>query len=125
MTAEVLRKAAALMRERADLPWGLDSEWEANGIWVRRRSRNPKIGYPGHAEGTVSTFTEEDGGLNASERVATHIASWHPAVALAVADWLDHDAEVWEQYEKQGQGLPFARRQRSLAVARAYLGESS
>lgn len=47
----------------------------------------------------------------------------HDPFMYAVAEWLEHDATVWEEYAKQGMGLPFARRLRSLAVARAYLEE--
>ena len=50
-----------------------------------------------------------------------HIASWHPAVALAVADWLDLMARamVGTSYG----ALPFE--DAAVAVARAYLGEPS
>jgi hypothetical protein len=52
---------------------------------------------------------------------AEHIASWHPAVALAVADWLDLIAN-WrgpdgERRWDQSDSCDFA----ALAVARAYL----
>ena len=58
---------------------------------------------------------------------ADHIASWHPAVALAVADWIDaaavlappdphHEGEACETCDNVT---------RALAVARAYLGVTS
>jgi hypothetical protein len=51
---------------------------------------------------------------------AAHIASWHPAVALAVADWLDDCARL-PATTFHGQVFDG----RALAVARAYLGEQS
>lgn len=46
-----------------------------------------------------------------------HVASWHPAVAFAVADWLEATATA-----VQSAGWEDASR-RALAVARVYLGE--
>jgi hypothetical protein len=100
MSAELLRRAAAKMRETATAatpgPWDAQGREVGSGeslvAWV-------PIGYAADAE---------------------HIASWPPAVALAVADWLDFIA-------------PFARfgddnsphAKHALVVARIYLGESS
>lgn len=42
--------------------------------------------------------------------------TWDPAVALLVADWLDHSAYLW-QYGDIG----IANKEHSLAVAHAYL----
>jgi hypothetical protein len=59
-------------------------------------------------------------------QVARHIASWHPAVALAVANWLEEVAERqkptdhWNRRSHGWTGSEFAN-----AVALAYLGESS
>jgi hypothetical protein len=49
---------------------------------------------------------------------AEHIASWHPAVALAVADWLDQAAIHFEG----GSLTVHPMTKRALAVADAYLG---
>lgn len=53
-----------------------------------------------------------------------HIASWHPLVALAVADWLEVEADEADRYS--GEGAPqvcCGRGYRdAVAVARAYLG---
>jgi hypothetical protein len=56
---------------------------------------------------------------------ALHIASWHPAVALAVADWLDVAAEggCCDDCMEDPQADPF--RFAALAVADAYLGATS
>ena len=68
-------------------------------------------------EGPVVTGGEAD---------MRHIASWHPAVALAVADWLDAVAEAWPisepDYGLSVRAEAVGHRQ-ALAVARAYLGE--
>ena len=106
MSAKMLRRAAGLMRERA--------EAATHGPWRR---------------GDIDTFAESGfridytdvepnvcGGIDPAD--AEHIASWHPAVALAVANLLDAqaDAGYWE-------ADPDSRA--ALAVARAYLGEAS
>jgi hypothetical protein len=53
---------------------------------------------------------------------AQYIASWHPGVALAVADWLDAEAERAEQSVRpQLHSLSPG----ALAVARAYLKEAA
>ena len=49
---------------------------------------------------------------------AEHIASWHPAVALAVADWL-------EQVAEDGPFLTAQVKDKAATVASAYMGEAS
>lgn len=50
---------------------------------------------------------------------AKHIASWHPLVALAVADWLEATAEhVDRRWVSFGDAVGI----NALNVARAYLG---
>jgi hypothetical protein len=106
------------MRERA--------EAATSGPWVAERVRSgPLLGV------VVSAPT-------APTQDATHIASWHPAVALAVADWLDLTFKQWTDDPgcDLGGGYDFARpcgacfrcahyeaQIRGLTVARAYLGE--
>jgi hypothetical protein len=86
MTAEVLREAAALMRERAEAAragrWGRTESTPGGTLVVADRAAGPV---------RVASCT---GSLpEGNEANATHIASWHPAVALAVADWLEDIAE--------------------------------
>lgn len=76
MTAEVLREASRLMRERAEAATPSDG-WRLSEASVR-------IEYRPHFTAIVHAGTAEN---------AAHIASWHPAVSLAVADWLDHEAD--------------------------------
>lgn len=112
MSAETLRRAAALMRERA--------EAASAGPW----KRYGMAGVAGHDweivdERRVECECGEPVALTgcATNADALHIASWHPAVALAVADWLESVSS--DTY------LGSITRSKALAVARAYLGEPS
>lgn len=115
MSSDLLRRAAKEMREKAeaavlacgDEPWLFD------------------YGYPGYdVSNSVGVAVVENG----TEETAEHIASWHPAVALVVADWLDNEAG---HYDASVKGLDVRPEQAEsaysfpLAVARAYLGESA
>lgn len=102
MSAETLRRAAALMRERA--------EAATPGPWTARPTSTTHS-ITGHGRNVVVTPQ-----TRVSEPNTQHIASWHPAVALAVADWLDTEANHIESGYGQRGGQP-------LAVARLYLGE--
>ena len=108
MSAETLRRAASLMRERA--------EEATEGPWTTWA--DPKPGIDKAAVETAWTRGDpDDGGSLVTDWCdlpdAEHIASWHPAVALAVADWLDATAARIEEIHE------------ALTVARAYLGESA
>ncbi len=112
MSADVLRRAATLMRERAEA--ATPGPWQTHGQWVRQ-----KMTWDQPSEFVVSGCA--DAGIQRQRADAAHIASWHPAVALAVADWLDDVATF---------GTPTDGHLRpclvpALAVARAYLGEPS
>lgn len=115
MSAEVLRQAAALMRERAadaDSVRG-PGAWHIETAWCDLTESSYAVKSPGGA--VVHGSCEEE---------AAHIASWHPAVALAVADWLDDEAEEVENASRiciRGlEGLDVTD-ENALAVARAYL----
>ena len=135
MSAETLRKAAAMMRARADV-------WEFHaGRWVVVPS------YAGHSE--IRAMDMDDPELDPSlvdnstfvvdcdtSGTAEHIASWHPAVALAVADWLDAEALKWERVAEfdraygdvPDEGIEVTRANdvhHALTVARVYSGESA
>lgn len=115
---DLLRRAAALMRERAEK--ATPGTWQANPdglVWANP----PRLGDP------VSGSTEiED---------AQHIASWHPAVALAAADWLEAEARIHDAPDAVRSGMEKATGQEwevratvstlplAAAFARAYLGE--
>lgn len=80
---ELLREAAGLMRERAEV--AAPSPWEDDRT-------------PGRGFGAAVWHTKESGhdailaGAMRHED-ATHIASWHPEAAIAAADLLDEIAE--------------------------------
>jgi hypothetical protein len=110
MSAEMLREAAALMRSRA-----------ANAPPFRGRL----------FDGAYQIIDTDD-----LEVLATvthggpewdHIASWHPAVALAVADWLDDTATANERLASSPVFVDLlpadhdVTNRKALAVARAYL----
>ena len=114
--ADLLRKAAALMRERAE---AAGSEWNADvepgdslHLWVTDCDPSDPTG--------ETAMQRLVGGADAPW--SEHIASWHPAVALAVADWLDAEAES-HRADLVG---PFpsacCRMSQARAVARAFLG---
>ncbi len=117
--AETLRTAARLIREKAEAvpqgawkgrPWEAEecSDDEAGNCpcIVSQGERKP----PWEAQDPLIQYVCDA----ESEEHAAHIASWHPAVALAVADWLESAARDAEEIGPD----PAA-----LAVARTFLGE--
>lgn len=114
MSAELLREAAALMRSRAQV--ATPGPWEAGERIVWRPSSI-------HDIDIVTDGDDGRGGVRSPEN-AEHIASWHPAVALAVADWLDAEADLDECARSLGaRGL--TEDAHSVKVARAYLGRDA
>ncbi|GAB3776628.1 hypothetical protein FB382_003921 [Nocardioides ginsengisegetis] len=113
MTAEILRRAAALMRERA-------SRAEA-------RRWYPSDEHDGMDEIhwwdiTAALPGDDDDPIN------EFVDSWHPTVALAVADWLDSEVMAFDLlyvagYTKVEAAKTLSRH--ALTVARAFLGESA
>lgn len=156
MSAAVLRRAAALMRERADkatpgrwVPFDMDAggpadhaiNGQAGCWWVWAEDRLPYYGgvldpdpHAANCNGrpetccrvVVGTAGITDGREPEKERAdADHISSWDPAVALAVADWLEQFAETMEAARDFPGVSPdhLSGAAAALAVARAYLGE--
>ena len=122
MSAETLRKAAALMRERAEKARTGDTIpgdfWHHDLTWMSKR-------FEVIATGEGSIIAE---GLD--RWTAEHIAGFGPAVALAVADWLWETANLIEVHAGTECAEPCLHPtcrviDRALAVARAYLGEAS
>lgn len=115
-----MRRAARLMRERAAAPVP-PGPWESEFSDVIRT--DVPFGSYGYVITECANITE-----------ARHIASWHPVVALAVADWLIDAADIHEPDGNPGKephscttcgwGWPCDSAENALAVARAYLGES-
>lgn len=106
---EALRSAARLIRDRAEAvppgPWTVTTEsakW--GGVVAPATADHPEMeGYGGHLIGE-----------SMSEAKRVHVATWHPAVALAVADWLDTGANKYACVDR----APMLR------VAYAILGEA-
>ena len=102
-SATLLRGAAALMRQRAN-PLPQQLPWKSWGREVEHRYRTLLVASP-----RANTDAEP---------LAVHVASWHPAVALAVADLLDYHADHFTDARP-------VRTENALRVARAYLGRPS
>lgn len=102
------------MRERAQAA--------TPGPWVADQSEI----YRGNSLDWVAETLNTDG-QGTTEANSAHIASWHPTVALAVADWLDIHGGDLERAGAQGIGFcdSPADTMQALAVARAYLGEEA
>jgi hypothetical protein len=107
MTADLLRRAAAKLREHAAA-----TTFGAEG-WV--------------VDLKDSEVTTNDGGMMIADTMelaggrpdASYIALMHPPVALALADWLDDAADRTGIPEYPSYGLP----EKAMAVARAVLRE--
>lgn len=101
MSAQRLRDAAKVLRERAKAakpgPWVAADEHgdlgpDAFPAWCVCQMR------PGHehmspTEGYVTDVAQTFSDSQAVDHDATFIATMHPGVALALADWLDYTAE--------------------------------
>jgi len=111
-----LRDAARLMRERAQAatsgPWETPPECPGEITYGYRREGSS------HIATWIATIDVSDEDISEAELGANaeHIASMHPGVALAVADWLDRFADPFYCYGPAEFG-------HALAVARAYLAE--
>lgn len=109
---DLIARAARLMRERAQAaspgPWLVQQNGSILHSGPSTSSLNERLGTY-----VVASVGAYDLGLP-SDADAQYIGSWHPAVALAVADWLDIGANPYACVDS----APM------LAVARAYLGEA-
>lgn len=122
--AATIRRAAALIRKRAHAVQHFTSPWRTAGPdegdeW-RDQSDEWRVMYATDHPAAGLIATTPDYGTYC---LPDHIASWHPGVALAVADWLASEA-----LEAPGPGevhLPGGRTSYALAAACAYLGEPS
>jgi len=121
VSADLLREAALKMRARAEAATGATRHWTSvpAGVGVSRVFCGQVL------------IAKTDETLGGSGFNAQHIASWHPAVALAVADWLIKSAETYERLEDDLRGLegvPTIEQvygydfTEAIAVARAYVG---
>lgn len=88
--AETLRRAASLMRERAEGATDGGPRWETGPDEMHGPSQ--MIVYPSDSDSAVAFAGADD---------AAHIASWHPAVALAAAEAARVDEE-WARIQANG-----------------------
>jgi len=124
--AETLRTAAGLIREKAEAvpqgawkgrPWEAEECGDGGGNCLCIVSQGERKPYLEPQIPPIQYVCDAE-----SEQHAAHIASWHPAVALAVADWLEAaaaliDAQVFPESDPAMSKYP-------LAVARLLLGET-
>lgn len=128
---ETLREAARRMRERAQVATPgadpLPGGWAGFGADSDREGGAMLFGGPaesGYRTGTVFTFDEHCQSCTPpTDADVEHIASWHPAVALAVAESLEYAARTLSYLETRGH-RPAANGwvTSCIAIARAYLG---
>lgn len=118
MPTEDIHKAARLMRDRANTcsrhePWTF-----------KQRIDNPS--YTAHVSATGDAQWSGVADVIIGSAAEAHIASWHPIVALAVADWLDSVAGRWIiAKDVQHYSARQENQERALEVAHAYLGGAS
>lgn len=112
-TIDTLRRAAALLRERAgkatDGPW--TTQWYEHyvHIYAPNRILSERCPYP-------YTDAEDEHGWDAD-----YMALMHPPVALALADWLDAEADyLGRAYGDRDYSMVMPD---TLALARAVLRE--
>lgn len=118
MSADLLRRAAALMRERAEA--ATMGTWRVVPINGDKRAdirTEPELGYDYRGTAVATAADSEFGAV--PMRDAVYIASLHPAVALALAFALDEEAGTNFDPPELIDQSPL------VAVARAYLGEDA
>lgn len=110
--ADTIRSAATLMRQRAEAatagPWRVEPDG-AGTVWVQT-TMAPIACAGDEADPSVTADAE-------------HIASWHPAVALAVAAWMDSLGRAFAGM--QAEPHPDGAVAQALRIARTYLGEAA
>ncbi len=103
MSAELLRRAAAKLREYANAATG--------GSWCSLNGGDRLVSF--NLAGQEFGYVVDEPMSNAAN--AAYIATMHPPVAVALADLLDSEAQAWEIYGTPRDGI--------VAVARAVLRE--
>ena len=129
MTAtETIRQAVQLMRTNAQAATA--GPWTTALVWSPDATVTSGIYSDAHPTGTaksvvVGSRRRGTGGVR-DPRDARHMASWQPVVALAVADWLEDEAERIDSTPYMVDADWIERNYRAaLAVARAYIEAAS
>lgn len=119
MSADMLRRAASLIRERAHA--ATPGPWEPYQN-IHAETAACEVGRGGFGVVALPATGRSDYGKSNIE----HIAAWHPAVALSVADMLDHAAARAETKVRLGgdSTAVWSHEKDALAIARTYLGEN-
>lgn len=111
MSADRLREAAKVLRERAEAatpgPWEIQqgTPTMGGGTWTLRTAGQPGI--------RLGVHEYQHGPGNAD-----YIATVHPGVGLALADWLDYEASIVSGW------IPESR-SRAIVLADLILGGAS
>ena len=129
--ADELRQASSLMRERAKAAtpgrWRYNPDKHFREDGTCRFSEAVFTGPPGKEAIAVAITGETDDPQSMAD--AEHIAGMQPAVALAVADWLETEASDYDDLDVSTQhflaGDTGGDPAPEIAVARAYLGTES
>lgn len=116
---ERLRAAARVLRERAeDAATAHGIDWFASDDALYRVQTETADGRRGETHSCSAC-----GGIaSTAEETAAYIATMHPPVALALADWLDAEAQDRSHDPGEHDGSPSGY---ALAVADAVLGGGS
>lgn len=127
--ASLLRRAANAMRHRAR--HATAGPWEAEPVWSGSPAGTSGVSSYAHPAGSMASEvvtaspqrTIRTGGIHHPSD-AVYIASWHPAVARAVAELLDEAAIEHETYDcRHCSDIPSHRLPcPALTLAHAYLG---
>ena len=136
MSADTLREAAKVLRERAQAatpgPWSAADEHGLLGpdSWPAWCVSQMRPGYEAMSptEGYVTDIADVHGDDKSENPNADYIATMHPGVGLALAEWLDAETEhvaghYCEAHCEYPDGGPRCRA--ALALARLILGGAS
>lgn len=119
MSADVLRAAATKLREAAEAategPWVVTVDTYGSDVGNYEAASIDRVAGETYCaeEGYSAPFSVED---------ATYIALANPVFGLAVADWLEHDARLFEEADRVKYYVSTRRRENALAVARSIVG---
>lgn len=130
MSADLLRRAAGLLRQRAE--GASPAPWDHVDYHGYNDQPSTFMGcgsivsmHPDTMGGDIAAPNGDlypRGGYSPFEDMQ-YIALMHPPVALALATWLDAHAELWERWPKTLDSTGDDPSQAALAVARAVLRE--
>ena len=122
VSADTLRRAAALLRERASVT--VEGPWVAERFYWKFESPAMPDGWWWHISdgaGDVALSSErDDAEPDTAKNRVEYIATMHPGVGLALADWLDDELSNLE-----GLGVTWGANHPAVVLARLILGEES